>query len=101
MRWKDRRESENVEDQRGRGPGVAVGGGIGTVLLVLLVSFLTGTDPSKLLNQLPQETSTVSQGEPYKGTAAEEELKKFVGVVLADTEDVWTDVFRKQGKEYV
>ncbi len=97
MRWKDRRESENVEDQRGRG-GLAVGGGIGTVLLVLLVSYLTGGDPSQVLNQLQ---AAPGQDQPYQPTPEEEELKKLVGVVLADTEDVWTDIFREQGKEYV
>ena len=93
MRWKDRRASTNVEDRRGlsakRG---MVGGGIGTIVIVLAVYFLGG-DPSQVLNTMQQmqgEQSTT----PYVPTAEEEELAQFVSVVLAETEDVWTQLFR-------
>ena len=99
MRWKDRRASTNVEDRRGlsakRG---MVGGGIGTIVIVLAVYFLGG-DPSQVLNTMQQmqgEQSTT----PYVPTAEEEELAQFVSVVLAETEDVWTQLFREMGKEY-
>lgn len=99
MLWKGRRESENVEDRRGvsRG-GLAIGGGLGTVVLVL-VAMLLGADPRELLEQVGggADPTTNSSRAP---SPAEEELKHFVSVVLADTEDVWTAVFKQTGKAY-
>src|SRR5882724_6400252 len=97
MLWQGRRESENVEDARGSGGGrIMVGGGIGTVILVVLY-LLLGGDPQALFNsqqaQLPQSAQFDSQ-------APRDEASKFVGVVLADTEDAWNEVFRKMGREY-
>ena len=51
MLWKGRRESSNVEDRRGRTPKGMVGGGIGTIILVLAIYFLGG-DPTQLLNNV-------------------------------------------------
>ncbi len=101
MRWKDQRRSENVEDRRGLTPGgIAIGGGIGTLILALVAIFL-GADPRQVLNLLQQNNQ---QAAPNQAGAAadpaEEEQKEFVSTVLADTEDVWTDVFRKANKEY-
>jgi len=97
MLWKGRRESSNVEDRRGRAPKIMLGGGIGTVILVLAIYFLGG-DPTQVLNnsQLTDSPTTSS----YQGTAEENELAQFVSVVLAETEDVWTDLFRKEGADY-
>ncbi|MCJ7483800.1 MAG: zinc metallopeptidase [Thermodesulfovibrionales bacterium] len=97
MLWKGRRESSNVEDRRGRAPKVMLGGGIGTVILVLAIYFLVG-DPTQILNnsQLTDSQTTTS----YQGTAEENELAQFVSVVLAETEDVWTELFRKEGAVY-
>src|SRR4030043_1418180 len=97
MLWKGRRESSNVEDRRGRSAKVMVGGGIGTIILVLAI-YLLGGDPTQLLNnsQLNDSQSTSS----YKGTAEENELAQFVSVLLAETEDVWTELFRKEGWNY-
>jgi hypothetical protein len=97
MLWKGRRESSNVEDRRGRAPKIMLGGGIGTVILVLAIYFLGG-DPTQILNnsQLTDSQTTSS----YQGTAEENELAQFVSVVLAETEDVWTDLFRKEGADY-
>lgn len=98
MRWKGRRGSENIEDQRTRSAGgLAVGGGIGTILLVLLLSFLGGGDPSQVIGQLG--AAGQRQGE-YVPTREEEDLKEFVSVTLADTEDVWNQLFRLQGRRY-
>jgi predicted metalloprotease len=96
MLWKGRRESENIEDRRSLKTGVAVGGGIGAILLAL-VAVLFGGDPQKILNQLlnnPQQ-ETQSGADP-----AQDEQKHFVGVILADTEDVWREQFKKMGKTY-
>lgn len=99
MLWKGRRESANVEDRRGLSGGTMVaGGGVGALLLALLV-YALGGDPSVILNGQPSSRPTT--GVQKASTSAEEdELKKFVSVVLADTEDVWNKVFRENGKTY-
>ena len=95
MRWREGRRSENVEDRRGMGTGVAVGGGLGVLLLAGLVMLLGG-DPSAILTQGPPAGS-----EPTTKTSPEEEeLAEFVRVVLADTEDVWKEQFRRLGRTY-
>jgi uncharacterized protein len=97
MRWKGRRESSNVEDRRGRSTKGMVGGGIGTIVLILAIYFLGG-DPTQILEitQMNNQEATA----PYQGTAEEEELAKFVSVVLADIEDVWTELFSREGLDY-
>lgn len=97
MLWKGRRQSANVEDRRGRSPKVMVGGGIGTIVVILAIYFLGG-DPTQLLNNVQLEDTQNTA--PYQGTAEENELSQFVSVVLADTEDVWAELFRKAGAEY-
>ncbi len=105
MRWKGRRESENVEDQRGTPPArLMVGGGLGTLILIV-VAVLFGADPAALLNLLQQNAPPAPQGAPAPGQAGapnpeDDERKQFVSVVLADTEDVWTDLFRAMGRSY-
>ena len=104
MKWKGRRQSTNVEDQRGsrmsggmgRIPGGMLSkGGIGMVVIILIVSWLMGENPLTLLQQVqtssPYEVS--QSNEPYVGSAKEEELAAFTKVVLADTEDVWRTLF--------
>lgn len=100
MLWKGQRQSENVEDRRGMsGGGLAIGGGLGGIVL-LVIALLLGADPRQLLEQ--------SRGEaPVSGTQSsrpinpqEEELKQFSVTVLASTEDVWADIFRQQGERY-
>jgi uncharacterized protein len=97
MLWKGRRQSANVEDRRGRSPKVMVGGGIGTVIVVLAI-YLLGGDPTQLLNNMQPEDSQTTA--PYEGTAEKNELAQFVSVVLAETEDVWTELFQKEGSTY-
>ncbi|MDI9430263.1 MAG: neutral zinc metallopeptidase [Sedimentisphaerales bacterium] len=98
MRWKDRRASSNVEDRRGLSVKQGmVGGGLGTLILVLAIYFLGG-NPSQLLNSLQMQASTDSSS--YVPTAEENELAQFVSVVLAETENVWTELFRQQGRTY-
>jgi uncharacterized protein len=101
MRWKEGRRSENVEDRRGIPAGVAIGGGIGTLLIVLVATFL-GADPRQVLNMLQNQQQAAPQqgGAPVPGDPAEEERKDFVGAVLADTEDVWENVFQSVNKQY-
>jgi predicted metalloprotease len=99
MRWRGERESTNVEDRRGLSGGkIAVGGGLGTVL-VFIIALLFGADPRQLLQQVPDnQTGQVQTSRPQN--PREDELKQFVSVVLAKTEDVWQDVFRQNGRQY-
>jgi len=98
MRWRGERQSTNIEDQRGLGGKVAVGGGLGTLLLIV-IALLFGADPRQLLQQAPDDRpGAVQTARPQN--AEEEELKQFVSVVLAKSEDVWHDVFRQNGREY-
>jgi predicted metalloprotease len=98
MRWRGERQSSNIEDRRGLTPKIAVGGGLGT-LVVIIIALLFGADPRQLLEQVPNNpTSEVQSSRPVN--AEEEELKQFVSVVLAKSEDVWNDVFRQNGRQY-
>jgi predicted metalloprotease len=100
MRWENESQSDNVEDQRGRrrGPQLAVGGGVGALVIALVVFFLGG-DPKAILDQL-----VGGQGAPVGQQAPrdpeEDRLAEFVNRVLKMTEDVWNDQFRKMGKSY-
>lgn len=97
MLWKNKRESSNVEDRRGLSTRGVVGGGIGTVIVVLAI-YLLGGDPSQILENV--QTDNLQTPSTYQPTAEENELAKFVSVILAETEDVWTEIFRKKGSEY-
>jgi uncharacterized protein len=99
MLWQGRRESENVEDARGSGGGgrIMLGGGIGTVILVVLY-LLLGGDPQALFDA--QQQAQVSQPAQIDSQAPRDEASKFVAVVLADTEDAWNEVFRQMGRQY-
>lgn len=99
MRWRGERESENVEDQRGSRKGLAVGGGIGTVA-ILLIALLFGADPRALLEQLQGGGQAPGTQSSRPVNPEEEELKRFSSVVLASTEDVWTDLMRREGRTY-
>ena len=100
MRWRGRRESANVEDRRGvsRG-GMAVGGGLGTIVLVVL-ALLFGADPRELLDQSQGGNPAQGTGSTRQVNPQEDELKQFSSVVLAETEDVWNAIFQQQGKRY-
>lgn len=98
MRWQGRKGSGNVEDRRGTPVGGMVGGGIGTILLVLFITFLGGGDPSQVLNELLVSNANVST--EYIETEAEKELAEFSSVVLAETENAWTNLFAEEDLEY-
>jgi len=96
MQWRGRRQSQNVEDRRGSGGrGLAIGGlgGIGGIIVLLLIMF-AGGDPSML--------GTGDQGGTQSGTLtpAQKEAKEFAAVVLADTEQVWNQQFRRMNRTY-
>jgi predicted metalloprotease len=97
MLWQGRRESDNVEDTRGSGGGrIAVGGGIGGVILVVAY-LLLGGDPQALVDSQQQSQVPTRQ---VDGDAPRDEASKFIAVVLADTEDIWNQLFQKMGRQY-
>jgi predicted metalloprotease len=96
MKWQGRRESGNVEDRRGAGMRMGVGGGIGGVVLLLLISLFTGENPADLISALDESgTSSAPSAAPVN-----DEASKFMRVVLADTEDTWEAIFQQQGQRY-
>jgi hypothetical protein len=101
MQWRGRRESGNVEDQRGGGMGgrgIALGG-IGTVIVVV-IGLLLGQNPLELLQAVNQGQPQQEQTAPVASSAEEDEAVQFVKVVLADNEDVWHKLFEEQGMQY-
>ncbi|RYD44825.1 MAG: metalloprotease [Verrucomicrobiaceae bacterium] len=103
MRWEGRRQSENVEDRRAegggrRGGGLVLGGGLGTLVLVVVVMLLGG-DPRALLEMANQAPVQQTNSE-YVSSPEDEKLKELVSVVLADTEEIWDEEFRKLGGTY-
>lgn len=109
MQWRGRRGSSNIEDRRRIGGGGAARiGGIGGAgaIVVFLIAMLLGVDPSQLLGPGGVGGGTTSSSGPVSSapvelTAADRAEGEFVSVVLADTEEIWTRVFREQlGETY-
>ncbi len=91
MRWLGGRESANVEDRRGvSGGGLAVGGGIGTMVIAVII-YLLGGNPNAVLNNAPQQQTQTEQAVP-----ANDQTTKFVRTILGSTEDVWGQVLPQQ-----
>jgi predicted metalloprotease len=102
MKWQGRRTSSNVEDRRGTNvKGFAIGGGLGggilIIVIILVLTFCGGGDLTPIINS---GLSSPAEDQDYQATPQEEELAQFVSVVLAETEDVWTEIFAKEGMEY-
>lgn len=116
MRWRDRRQSSNVEDRRGQGGGIgpggigggrgpirlpigrgAGGGGISGIVILVVIFFALracGIDPLQLLEGGGSTTPQISESRPSDDEA------QFVSVVLAETEDVWNGIFQAEGRTY-
>ncbi len=130
MEWKGRRQSGNVEDERGAGPvrggmggnpfgrgggfrlptgGGGRGGGmsIGTIIFLVAIYFVLKMMGIDMLQVLDGGQSTGQSGyeqtesQSPQGSAAEEETKAFVSTVLAETEDTWNGIFQASGQTYV
>ena len=117
MRWQDGRESRNVEDRRGMSGGGPVGRGgfrtggigipigrggigIGGLAVIVVVSLLLGINPLDLLQgTAPHDQARYEQSDAPR-SGADDELKRFVSVVLADTEDTWRAQFQQIGRTY-
>ncbi len=100
MRWKGRRRSSNVEDRRGSGRGgKLLGGGIGTLVVILIAAY-TGLDPNMLMQGLEAVGGSTQSAEPLPENLENDPAANRIAVVLADTEDVWGEIFRSGGQTY-
>ncbi|HQS32023.1 neutral zinc metallopeptidase [Polaromonas sp.] len=113
MKWEGNRESDNVEDRRSDGGGQGFGGGgglfggrsigIGTIVVALVGGWIFGINPLTILGLLSGGGSPAQvqqQPAPAQRPPADDRAAKFVSTVLADTEDVWKDVFARGGSTY-
>jgi predicted metalloprotease len=123
MEWRGRRQSGNVQDERGTGPTNAPGdpfgrrgglniplgggrGGIGSIVLIIIVVIVLqfmGVDITSLLNGGSTTSPGIdrtTQGQSTSTSAADDETKAFVSTVLAETEDMWNGVFKAAGQQY-
>ncbi|MEO8013228.1 neutral zinc metallopeptidase [Polaromonas sp.] len=112
MKWEGNRESDNVEDRRSDGGGGFGGGGgllggrsigVGTIVVALVGGWIFGINPLTLLSMFSgggAPTAQVQQQAPAQRPPADDRMAAFVSTVLADTEDVWKDVFAKGGGTY-
>jgi predicted metalloprotease len=106
MRLEDGRQSSNIEDRRGMrlgGPVGLGGGGIGMIVVVLIISWITGTNPLSLLqlaSGLQGGGSAVEQEVPTGAPPADDPQAQFISKVLGDLEDTWGGVFQRGGERY-
>ena len=108
MKWEGNRESDNVEDRRSDGGGGGLLGGrsigIGTIVVALVGGWIFGINPLTILNLLSGGGASTAQVQqqsaPAQRPPADDRMAKFVSTVLADTEDVWKDVFARSGGTY-
>lgn len=112
MKWEGNRESDNVEDRRNDGGGggggfggLPIGGrsvGLGTIVVALVAGWIFGINPMTLIGALSggEGTPVVQQQSSAHAPPADDQSVKFVRTVLADTEDVWTDIFKQSGSVY-
>ena len=97
MRWAGRRGSSNIEDRRGTRFRGAGGIGLGTIVLALVALYF-GQDPSVVLQNV--QPSQQAEQVPYEESADEAQLREFISVVLADTEETWGAIFGMNGSTY-
>lgn len=103
MKLDGRRESNNVEDRRGRRGGASMASmGIGGIIIAALLTWIMGGNPMDVLTEAGMEQMQgTEQTTQTEFSPEEQELAKFSSQILAGTEDVWTAEFKKMGKEYV
>jgi uncharacterized protein len=122
MKWEGNRQSENVEDRRGMGGGMGgglggglgggmgrprVGGrgiGLGTIVIALLAGWIFGINPLTVLGVLGGapvgDVAQIESPAPSRAPPADDRQARFVSTVLADTEDVWGQLFSQSGQRY-
>jgi hypothetical protein len=109
MRWEGQEGSSNIEDRRGMGMPGGRGAGFGCIglLIVIVISLVTGADPRQLLailglvQQVGAQQAPTTQQAPLGQAKPGDPQAQFIGVVLKETEDTWTAIFQKSGKRYV
>ena len=99
MNLEGRRKSSNVEDRRRISGGTVAGVGVGGTIIVVLLSMFLGRNPQDVLQQIQSQNVTTAQNQ-REFTKEEQELADFASTILASTEDVWTEVFKKMGRTY-
>ena len=100
MRWQGGRRSSNIEDRRGSRAGPRLlGGGVGTIVLILVAMYF-GVDPTPLLEGMQSGGASSTGSRPTAEELENDPLADMVSVVVADTEDVWTEIFAAQGRRY-
>jgi predicted metalloprotease len=97
MQWRGRRTSDNIEDRRRAGPMRTGGIGVIGLLIVLAVGLIFGVDITPLFQG---GGGMVQSPAPSGPNVIEDESEEFVGVVLAETEDVWRAIFQESGYQY-
>ena len=102
MKLDGRRESSNVDDRRRMSGGQAAGLGIGGIVMIAIITFLSGVNIGDVVNNVGQQMAQgqVVEQSDREFTKEEEELAKFSRQILASTEDVWTKVFQQMGRQY-
>jgi len=110
MKWEGNRESDNVEDRRDDSgssgfSGFPIGGrgvGLGTIVVALVAGWIFGINPMTLMSALSGDggAPVVQQQATAHAPPADDRVAKFVSTVLADTEDVWTDIFKQSASAY-
>lgn len=97
MRLDGRRNSNNVSDRRGMGKAAGIGGGIVGIILVAVVTLMSGGSVGDVISNVVGQQSRGVYAENYQPDAEDERLADLASKVLAGTEDVWTEEFRRQG----
>lgn len=97
MRLDGRRNSNNVSDRRGMGKAAGIGGGIVGIILVAVVTLMSGGSVGDVISNVVGQQSRGAYAENYQPDAEDERLADLASKVLAGTEDVWTEEFRRQG----
>ncbi len=109
MKWEGNRQSDNVEDRRGSGAGMGPGRpggrgiGLGSIVIALVAGWVFGINPLTVLGVLSgggDGSAPQAQHAPAQRPPADDKLAAFVSTVLADTEDVWKDMFQRNGARY-
>ncbi|MBR4136140.1 MAG: neutral zinc metallopeptidase [Bacteroidales bacterium] len=100
MNLSGRRESTNVEDRRGSSAGTKVGIGCGGIILILIIALLTGNNPMELLKRFSAQQQSQTETTVHQSSPEEDSLAVFTKKILAGTEDIWTQEFKKIGKTY-
>lgn len=102
MKWRNRRRSRNIDDRRGQRMKSGAKLSIGGIIMALIAIFVFKQDPMQVVSGIVggQSSSTSTEQTNYQPSAEEQDVYDFLSVVLADTEDTWTQIFRQSNSKY-